>query len=201
MRRRRAGIERVDIGSPLLQVPRGAGRAGRDRRRYRRQRGRTNRFRTSPRAGRAAGCASRRRTSCPKHARRLAWSRSLTHPGDSARRRSAAGRDAAMRRSGRQEASSPRPREPKDARVSLSGSRVRRSRVSRCASVLMTETSRPSRQSLIDAAKPSLSLRSPSVRAASLCRQSSSAGVACSLPRPRPCCRSRQARLAEYRRG
>ena len=51
-------------------------------------------------------------------------------------------------------------------------------RVSRCARVLMTATSRPSRVSAIAAAKPSLSLSSRSVRSASRCRQSSSAGDA-----------------------
>ena len=53
----------------------------------------------------------------------------------------------------------------------MSGSRVISMRVRRCASVLMTETSRPRRKSLIRSGKTSLSLNRRSVRAASACRQ------------------------------
>ncbi len=91
MRRRRAGIERVDIAAPVLQrrLPRVA-RAS-DRRRCRRPRGKRHRSRTSPRAARAAGCACRYRRSCrAARLRGLGSARSLTPPAVRARRRKAA---------------------------------------------------------------------------------------------------------------
>ena len=91
LRRRCAAIDRINVRAPALPVARGAARAGPDRRQCRRRRGRTNRFRTLPRAGRAAKCACRYKTSCGRPARPQDWAHSLTHPAASASQRKDAG--------------------------------------------------------------------------------------------------------------
>ena len=69
--RRRAGIDRIDVAPPLHRAAQGACRGRRPRRRYRRPRGRRRRRRTWPGAARAAECAWRHRTSCPRRSPRL----------------------------------------------------------------------------------------------------------------------------------
>ncbi len=133
---------------------------------------------------RAAESACRCRTSCRRRAaRRLRRCRSLTHPAACARRRTAAGRAAATRRAKRRPAVPPATAtRRRDARSRSADRAAAGSASADAPSVLMTETSRPSRQSSIAAAKPSLSPSSVSVRAASWCRHSSSAGDARSAP-------------------
>ena len=175
-----AGVERIDVVAPGCSCARAAARAGRDRRRCRRPRGRTNRFRTSPRAAargririaaieRAAGGALRRPWdgACSLYA-----PRGFCDGGGERRpsRRDVPRKMPANARSRRQRALP-------DARARCSGSRCTSRRVSRCASVLITETSRPRRQSLIRTGKCVAFAQQRSVRPASLCRQASSAGV------------------------
>ena len=63
-RRRMALIQRVDIVAPLLQRGQPLAAADRRNRRCRRPAGKSCRSETSPRAARAAKCASPRRTNC-----------------------------------------------------------------------------------------------------------------------------------------
>ncbi len=162
---------------------RGAARAARDRRRRRRRRGRTNRFRTSPRAVRAAGSACRHRTSCRRRAPPLDWAWPLTPPAASAHvadnrrpsRRDAPLQDAEQRQAGN------------------GGQRQMHALAQRVAR--LQDMRQPMRQRVDDRnfqAEPAVvdqtsqnrrfRLASRSVRAASLCRQSSSAGEARAPP-------------------
>ena len=142
----------------------------------------------------------RYRTSCRRRARPPVWAWSLTHPAASAtrrRQRRPSRRDAPLRMPIIVKPATPGT--PRCTR-SLSGSRAMSMRVRRCASVLMTETSRPRRQSLIRAGKISLSLSNRPVRSASRCRQASSAGEARGSPSASTLApRSRRARRAEHR--
>ena len=147
--RRRAAIERVEVGTPLLQVACDANRAGRDRRRCHRPRGRTNRFRTSPRAARAAGCASPCRTSCRRRVRPLVGGfRSLSASRGFCDLRQRGGRAGAQCAP-----SMPRMcqagdrRYAKDARVRSADRAPSRMWVRRCARVLITATSSARRRS------------------------------------------------------
>ena len=162
--------------APLRKLRRAAHRAGPDRRRCRRRRGRTNRSRTSPRAARAAGCACADRTSC-REARCAAarvegvplahatpWRCAALTAARPPRRRNAPLMHAEPR-SGRQCASFDR------CTRSLNGSRcVSRRRQIRCASVWMTATSSASR-AVVDQARRTRRSRSSSrpVRSARLC--------------------------------
>ena len=142
LRRRRTGIKRGEIGPPLVERRAPPVARARDRRRCRRRRGRTNRFRTSPRAARAAESASRNRTKSPTRARRPEKDCSLTPLAAFATRRKICGRAGARCRARRRATSGRRRPARQDARARSADRGVIRMRVSRCAKVLMTETSR-----------------------------------------------------------
>ena len=123
MRLGRAGIKRREIAAPALQRGAPCRRAARDRRQCRRPRGRTHRFRTWRRAGRAAGCACRYRMSCARRVRRPGWARSLKHPAAFAQRRKNAGRNVAHRRAARRSSVTPATAGTDRCTRSLNGSR------------------------------------------------------------------------------
>ena len=108
---------------PRATVPtaRAVPRAGQDRRRCRPPCGRTNRFRTSPRAARAAGFASRCKTSCGRPSGPPDWGSSLTHPAALVSWPTAAGRSAGPRHRQCRAASGQRRRAWRDARDRSTG--------------------------------------------------------------------------------
>ena len=191
----RAGVERVDIGAPALELGQALVARPVRRRRCRRPRGRRRRSRTSPRAAPAAGCAWPSRTSCRRPAaaerRRRPCRRGRASCAPARTDRPAAAGWRAAPGSRRRRKPSARSRPCRDARARSADRGASSAASRRAASRWIAATSSASRMS----AMRRRTARSPragrSVRAARSRRQARSAGAARSrAERPRrvaPC--------------